>query len=126
MLLLGKFVDATEKVYQLVKQWSSEVDRHRATLALCEIALVAGCISAEEATKGQLNEQQYTDAIAWLQKNHHNLYLWAMGQRWIGHPAAIWGLAMPKQEFLLALSQSTPKKTPKRSLQKSISKIHGS
>lgn len=130
MLLSGKAVDATEKIYQLVKQWSFEVDSHSATLALCQIALVAGCITQDEATKGKLNEHQYTNAIAWLQKNHPNVYLWAVGQNCIGHPAAIWGITKPNREFLpafcSALSQSTAPKTPNLCPQSPISKIHGS
>lgn len=126
MLLAGKFVDATEKVYQLVKQWSSDIDKEQATKALCEIALVAGCISPEEAIACQMNEHQYMGAIAWLEKNYPNAYLWAIGQRCIGHPAAIWGVTTPKHEFLPALSYSNTQKTRKLSPQSPIAKIHGS
>lgn len=107
-------MDATEKIYQLVKQWSFDIDREQSTKALCEIALVAGCISPEEAIIGEVNEHQYMGAIEWLQKNHPNIYLWAIGQRCIGHPAAIWGLVTPKQNLrsrFSVSSTSTPQKT---------------
>lgn len=116
----GKFVDATQKIYQLVKQWSSEVDR-RADLALCEIALLAGCITSEEAIRGHLSEHQYIEALEWLQKNYPNFYLWAIGQRCIGHPATIWGITTPKQEYLPALTKIKGSKSPNL-----ISKIHSS
>lgn len=116
----GKFVGATEKIYQLVKQWSSEVDREQANLALCEIALLAGCITSEEAIRGHLSEHQYIEALEWLQKNHLNVYLWAMGQRCIGHPATIWGITTPKPEYLPALAKIKDSKP-----QNLISKIRG-
>lgn len=127
MLLSGKFVDATEKIYQLVKQWSLEIDREQLTKALCEIALVAGCISPEEAITGQVNEHQYVSAIEWLQKNHPNIYLWAIGQRYIGHPTAIWGLVTPKQNLcstFWASSASNRQKTLNSSSPSPIFKIH--
>lgn len=120
---------ATKKIYQLVKQWSFEIDRERATKALCEIALVAGCISLEEATRGEVNEHQHMGAIEWLQKNHSNIYLWAIGQRCIGHPAAIWGLVTPQQNLrsmFWASSASTRQKTLNLSAPSPISKIHSS
>lgn len=122
-------MDATEKIYQLVKQWSFDIDGEQSTKALCEIALVAGCISPEEAIEGQVNEHQYMGAIEWLQKNHPNTYLWAIGQRCIGHPAAIWGLVTPKQNLRSSFSTSsasTRQKTLNSSSPSPIFKIHSS
>lgn len=89
-------MDATERIYQLVKQWSVDSDWEQSNLALCEIALLAGCTATEA------NEDRYVCAIAWLQKNYPNAYLWALGQRCIGHPAAIWATAPLNQPELIA------------------------
>lgn len=83
-------MNTTEQVYKLVKQWSQAVDPSKESEALRQIALISdcGCVSQ---IRGQLTDQENKCVVQWLQKNHHNAYLWAKSQQCIGHPAMVWG-----------------------------------
>lgn len=81
-------MDITEHIYQLVEQWCYAIDPSKASEALRQIAIITGCIPQ---VPRQLTEQQNKFVVQWLQENHPNIYLWAVSQRWIGHPAMVWG-----------------------------------
>ena len=81
-------MNSTEQIYTLVKQWSQALDSSKESEALRQIALISHCIPQ---VPSQLTEQDNQYVVQWLQENHHNAYLWARSQQWIGHPAMIWG-----------------------------------
>ncbi|MBE9168234.1 hypothetical protein IQ238_12155 [Pleurocapsales cyanobacterium LEGE 06147] len=83
-------VDTTEQIYRLIEQWSRAFDSIKASEALRQIAITSGCIP--QSTK-QLSEQENQRVMRWLQQNYPHAYLWAMSQRWVGHPAMVWGSA---------------------------------
>jgi|GEM_PF-3575373 len=80
--------DKTEHIYQLVEQWCQTLDSYQASEALRQIAIITGCLPQ---VSRYLTEQESRCVVQWLQENHPNAYLWAMSQRWVGHPAIIWG-----------------------------------
>lgn len=86
-------MDTTEQIYQLVKQWCSALDQHRASEALRQIAIFTNCISD---LPDQLTEKQEKCVIEYLQENYPNAYLLAIGKFWVGHPAAVWGTKTAK------------------------------
>ncbi len=79
---------ANEQIYRLVKQWCSANEQSKASEALRQIALITGCL---QEVPSQLNEKQQKYVIGWLKSTHPNTYLWAVGQRCVGHPAIVWG-----------------------------------
>jgi hypothetical protein len=83
-------VDTTEQVYRLIEQWSRAFDSTKASEALRQIAITTGCIP--QAPK-HLSEQENQRVMRWLEQNYPHAYLWAMSQRWVGHPAMVWGSA---------------------------------
>ena len=83
-------MDTTEQIYRLIEQWSRAFDSKGASEALRQIAITTGCIP--QAPK-QLSEQDNQRVMCWLQQNYPHAYLWAMSQRWVGHPAMVWGSA---------------------------------
>lgn len=89
-------MNTTEFIYQLVKQWCSEHDTCKASEALRQIAIIAGCLPD---VPEQLSEQQGVSVIQWLKENHPNVYLWAMGQFCVGHPATVWGMGNTKAKY---------------------------
>ncbi|HEY9875802.1 MAG TPA: hypothetical protein V6D12_20390 [Candidatus Obscuribacterales bacterium] len=81
-------MDTTKQIYELVKQWCDNVDSSQGSEALRQIATITGCIPQIPV---QWTEHEGKCVVRWLQKNHPNAYLWAMSQRWVGHPAIVWG-----------------------------------
>lgn len=82
-------VDTTKEIYELVRQWCFARDQRRANEALRQIAIITGCIPE---VPEYLNEKQGKVVVKWLQENHPNIYLWAISQFCVGHPATVWGM----------------------------------
>lgn len=78
----------TEQIYKLVKQWCSARDQSRDSEAFRQIAIITGCIPYGS---DPLTDKQHRCVLQWLQENHLNVYLWATGELYIGHPATVWG-----------------------------------
>lgn len=82
-------VDAADRLYQLIQQWCDAADQPKAHKALRQIALLTACIPL----RGQFGDADAQQVVQWLQDNHPNAYLWAIGRKWVGHPAIVWGIA---------------------------------
>lgn len=91
-------MDTTEQVYQLIKQWCLASDRDRAGATLRQIALITKCLPE---VPEQLTDKQLKYVVRWIQENHPNAYLWAIGQRCVGHPAAVWGMGLANLESVM-------------------------
>jgi hypothetical protein len=82
-------VDTGESIYVLVKQWCSALDPLMARESLRQIATLSGCIAK---IPDQWTEKQDKYVMQWLQERYPNVYLWAISQRCVGHPAMVWGV----------------------------------
>jgi hypothetical protein len=91
-------VDTTEQIYQLMKQWCFAGNQSQACATLRQIAVIAGCFPE---VPEQLTDKQLKYVMRWIQENHPNAYLWAMGQRCVGHPAAVWGMGLANLEPMM-------------------------
>lgn len=91
-------VDTTKQIYQLIEQWCLAGDRSQARATLRQIAIVSECLPEVPA---QLTDKQLKYVVRWIQENHPNAYLWAMGQRCVGHPAAVWGMGLANLESIV-------------------------
>lgn len=82
-------VATNEQIYPLVKQWSTAGNQLIASEALRQIAIATNCLPQ---VPKQLTEEQQKYVLRWLELNYPNAYLWAISQRCVSHPAAVWGL----------------------------------
>lgn len=103
-------VETEKRIYPLLKRWSTASDQLTASEALRQIAIATNCLPQ---TSKQLTEEQQKYVLRWLESNYANAYLWAISQRCVGHPAAVWGLntsqrvtfALGKRQTLICLLQ---------------------
>jgi|SRR6478672_2136522 len=98
-------MNTTEQIYQLVEQWCQTLNPSQSSEALRQIALITGCLP--QVSK-PLTENETKCVMQWLQENHPNAYLWAMSQRWVGHPAIVWGSNRRMQKTSWLYEVATP------------------
>lgn len=79
-----------KQIYLLVKQWCDAPNQSSANKALRTIAIVAGCLP--KVPEAQLDQREQRCVLRWLESNYPHIYLWAISQRCVGHPATVWGL----------------------------------
>jgi hypothetical protein len=86
--MLDSQLETTERIYKLIKRSSVPFAVVPQRDVLQQIASLTQCLPSPSQ---QWTEQQDTDVMQWLQEHYPNIYLWAISQHCVGHPAMVWG-----------------------------------